>query len=260
MEAQLLGHLGRRLLLDRAVGGVGRGVGGVAGGWNFAIDRGGAVTDVIAWNGEGRVRAEKLLSGNPGQYARAPIEGIERILKSEEGALGEVRMGTTVATNALLERKGARVALAITCGFADALRIGYQARPEIFARQIVLPEQPYEAIVEISERVGAEGVPAGLASPTVDAAHAAQVAGEEPDSAAKIRSASDGSFGCSEIANPAGVTGTDPGGASDPIRTPPGRFSVACMILSRQSAGTWSAPGVSPCRNIDSIDPPRERA
>ena len=131
--------------------------GGVASAWNFAIDRGGTFTDVIAWNGEGRFRTEKLLSENPGQYADAAIEGIERILKSESGTLGEVRMGTTVATNALLERKGARVALAITRGFGDALRIGYQARPEIFARHIILPEQPYEAVVEIVERVGADG-------------------------------------------------------------------------------------------------------
>ena len=125
--------------------------------WNFAIDRGGTFTDVIAWNGEGRFRTEKLLSENPDRYDDAAIEGIGRILKSESGALGEVRMGTTVATNALLERKGARVALAITRGFGDALHIGYQARPEIFARHIVLPEQPYETVVEIVERVGADG-------------------------------------------------------------------------------------------------------
>ncbi|WP_395622274.1 hydantoinase B/oxoprolinase family protein [Sphingomonas daechungensis] len=129
----------------------------MAGVWNFAIDRGGTFTDVIAWDAEGRVRTEKLLSENPGQYDDAAIEGIERILRSEGGVLGEVRMGTTVATNALLERKGARVALGITRGFGDALRIGYQARPEIFARHIVLPEQPYEASVEIIERVGADG-------------------------------------------------------------------------------------------------------
>jgi len=129
----------------------------VASAWNFAIDRGGTFTDVIAWNGEGRFRTEKLLSENPDHYADAAIEGIQRILDSEGGALGEVRMGTTVATNALLERKGARVALAITRGFGDALRIGYQARPEIFARHIVLPDQPYEAVVEIFERVGADG-------------------------------------------------------------------------------------------------------
>ncbi len=112
---------------------------------------------MIAWHPGGRFRTEKLLSENPDQYEDAAIEGIRRILAAESATAGEVRMGTTVATNALLERKGARVALAITRGFGDALRIGYQSRPEIFARHIVLPEQPYEAVVEIVERVGADG-------------------------------------------------------------------------------------------------------
>ena len=125
--------------------------------WNFAIDRGGTFTDVIAWDADGRFRTGKLLSENPGQYDDAASEGIRRVLAAEAGTLGEVRMGTTAATNALLERKGARVALAITRGFGDALRIGYQARPEIFARHIILPEQPYESVVEIVERVGADG-------------------------------------------------------------------------------------------------------
>ena len=125
--------------------------------WNFAIDRGGTFTDVIAWNGQGDFRTEKLLSENPGRYEDAAIEGIDRILAAEGGKIGEVRMGTTVATNALLERRGARVALAITLGFGDALRIGYQARPDIFARHIVLPEQPYEQVIEVTERIGAEG-------------------------------------------------------------------------------------------------------
>ena len=124
--------------------------------WNFAIDRGGTFTDVIAWS-DGDFRTEKLLSENPDQYEDAAIEGIRRILAAQAAALGEVRMGTTVATNALLERKGARVALAITRGFGDALRIGYQARPQIFARHIVLPKQPYEMVAEIAERMGASG-------------------------------------------------------------------------------------------------------
>ncbi|HYC94377.1 MAG TPA: hydantoinase/oxoprolinase family protein, partial [Sphingomicrobium sp.] len=125
--------------------------------WNFAIDRGGTFTDIVATGANGRVRVEKLLSENPGQYDDAALEGIRRILTEESGTLGEVRMGTTVATNALLERKGERLALAITRGFGDALRIGYQARPEIFARHIVLPAMLYEAVVEIEERVGADG-------------------------------------------------------------------------------------------------------
>src|SRR5678816_697663 len=96
--------------------------------WNFAVDRGGTFTDVIAWTAEGGFRTLKLLSDNPGQYDDAAVEAVRRILTSDPGAtLGDVRMGTTVATNALLERKGARTALAITRGFGDALRIGYQA-------------------------------------------------------------------------------------------------------------------------------------
>ena len=127
-------------------------------GWSFAIDRGGTFTDVIARSPEGETMVEKLLSENPDQYADAALEGIRRIIgRSGGGAVASVRMGTTVATNALLERKGDRVALAITRGFGDALRIGYQARPEIFARHIVLPDQPYEQVVEIDERIGADG-------------------------------------------------------------------------------------------------------
>jgi 5-oxoprolinase (ATP-hydrolysing) len=125
--------------------------------WTFAIDRGGTFTDIVATCSNGRQRVEKLLSENPGHYADAAIEGIRRILKSEGGTLGPVRMGTTVATNALLERKGERLALAITRGFGDALRIGYQARPEIFARHIVLPSMLYQTVVEIDERIGADG-------------------------------------------------------------------------------------------------------
>src|SRR3954463_5465628 len=125
--------------------------------WTFAIDRGGTFTDVVARSSDGRLRVEKLLSENPGQYEDAALEAIARVLGDEGGEVAEVRMGTTVATNALLERKGDRVALAITRGFGDALRIGYQARPEIFARHIVLPSMLYERVFEIDERVGVDG-------------------------------------------------------------------------------------------------------
>src|SRR5436309_1539174 len=125
--------------------------------WAFAIDRGGTFTDVVARASDGRLRIEKLLSENPGQYDDAALEAVRRVLAEEGGTVAEVRMGTTVATNALLERKGERLALAITRGFGDALRIGYQARPEIFARQIVLPSMLYERVVEIDERVGVDG-------------------------------------------------------------------------------------------------------
>jgi 5-oxoprolinase (ATP-hydrolysing) len=125
--------------------------------WTFAIDRGGTFTDVVARSSDGRLRVEKLLSDNPGRYDDAALEAIRRVLGEEGGSVAEVRMGTTVATNALLERKGERVVLAITRGFGDALRIGYQARPEIFARHIVLPSMLYESVVEIDERVGVDG-------------------------------------------------------------------------------------------------------
>ena len=125
--------------------------------WNFAIDRGGTFTDVVATSSDGRMKVVKLLSENPGRYEDAALEAIRRVLADEGGSVGDVRMGTTVATNALLERKGERTALAITRGFGDALRIGYQARPEIFARHIVLPSMLYETVVEVDERVGADG-------------------------------------------------------------------------------------------------------
>ena len=125
--------------------------------WTFAIDRGGTFTDVVARSSEGDLRVEKLLSENPNQYEDAALEAIRRIIGEEGGSVTEVRMGTTVATNALLERKGERVALAITRGFGDALRIGYQARPEIFARNIVLPSMLYDQVIEIDERVGVDG-------------------------------------------------------------------------------------------------------
>src|SRR5438045_1438535 len=124
--------------------------------WSFAIDRGGTFTDVVARSSDGQLRIEKLLSQNPDRYDDAALEAIRRVLAEEGGSVAEVRMGTTVATNALLERKGERVALAITQGFGDALRIGYQARPEIFARHIVLPAMLYESVAEIDERVGVD--------------------------------------------------------------------------------------------------------
>ena len=127
-------------------------------GWSFSIDRGGTFTDIVARAPDGRLLTAKLLSDNPGRYDDAAVAGI-RALMAEHGAaaIDAVKMGTTVATNALLERKGERVLLAITAGFADALRIGYQARPDIFARRIVLPEPLYERVVEVKERVTAEG-------------------------------------------------------------------------------------------------------
>lgn len=125
--------------------------------WNFAIDRGGTFTDVVARADDGRTRVVKLLSENPHAYPDAALEGVARVLAEAGGRLGAVRMGTTVATNALLERRGERCALTITRGFGDALRIGTQARPDIFARHIVLPGQLFETVAEIDERVAVDG-------------------------------------------------------------------------------------------------------
>lgn len=130
--------------------------------WRFAVDRGGTFTDVVATTPEGRLVTAKLLSENPGHYADAASEAVRRLMaehgaKDRDAPIAELRIGTTVATNALLERKGERLALAITRGFADALRIGTQARPHIFARHIVLPEQLPSKVVEIEERVAVDG-------------------------------------------------------------------------------------------------------
>ena len=131
--------------------------------WDFWIDRGGTFTDVVGRDPEGRLHTRKLLSENPGAYADAAIQGIRDLLglppeaPIPAGRIGAVKMGTTVATNALLERKGERVLLITTRGFADALRIGYQARRDIFAKNIVKPEMLFERVVEVDERVLADG-------------------------------------------------------------------------------------------------------
>ena len=135
---------------------------GMPTGWRFWIDRGGTFTDIVARAPDGSLQTRKLLSDNPEQYADAAVEGVRRILGIATGPLpaglvAEVRMGTTVATNALLERKGEPVVLAITRGFGDALRIGWQSRPDLFARHIVLNDQLCDQVIEIDERVRADG-------------------------------------------------------------------------------------------------------
>ncbi len=125
--------------------------------WDFWVDRGGTFTDIIGVRPDGGLVTAKLLSEDPCRYADAAVEGIARLLGGTGGRIGTVRMGTTVATNALLERKGEPVLLAITRGHADALRIGHQARPRLFDRHIVLPEPLYAGTVEIDERVTVEG-------------------------------------------------------------------------------------------------------
>ena len=146
--------------------------------WEFWIDRGGTFTDVVARQPNGEVITHKLLSENPRQYRDAAIQGIRDILakagykagdgdeggdEGEDGAalpsarIAAVKMGTTVATNALLERRGERTLLVITRGFADALKIGYQARPDLFALHVQLPEMLYGAVLEVDERINAAG-------------------------------------------------------------------------------------------------------
>jgi 5-oxoprolinase (ATP-hydrolysing) len=132
----------------------------IAGGgaWEFWIDRGGTFTDIIGRRPDGGLETLKLLSENPGHYDDAAVAGIEQLMaRHGMGPIAAVKMGTTVATNALLERKGEPTVLAITKGHGDALRIGYQARPKLFARHIVLPEPLYGQVIEIAERVTAEG-------------------------------------------------------------------------------------------------------
>jgi 5-oxoprolinase (ATP-hydrolysing) len=131
--------------------------------WQFWVDRGGTFTDLVARAPDGSLRTHKLLSENPEQYKDAALAGIRHFLglKAGERIPGEVieavKMGTTVATNALLERKGDRTVLFITKGFRDQLRIGYQNRPRIFDRHIVLPELLYSEVTEVDERMGAHG-------------------------------------------------------------------------------------------------------
>ena len=133
------------------------------GAWEFWIDRGGTFTDVVARRPDGTLRTHKLLSENPARYTDAAVAGVRDLLglgpdePVPAGRIEAVRMGTTVATNALLERTGEPTALVITRGFADALRIGYQNRPRIFDRHIVLPDLLYARVLEVDERIAADG-------------------------------------------------------------------------------------------------------
>ena len=131
--------------------------------WEFWIDRGGTFTDVVARRPDGSLVTHKLLSENPEQYRDAAVAGIRYLLGVAPGmdvpveALGAVKMGTTVSTNALLERKGERTVAVVTRGFRDGLRIAYQNRPRLFDRHIVLPELLYSRVIEANERIGAHG-------------------------------------------------------------------------------------------------------
>ncbi|PCI06098.1 MAG: 5-oxoprolinase [Hyphomicrobiales bacterium] len=131
--------------------------------WDFWIDRGGTFTDIVGRDPDGNLHAHKLLSENPEAYRDAAVQGIRDLLGVKAGEavpsekIDTVKMGTTVATNALLERKGEETALLITKGFGDGLRIGYQSRPDIFAKEIILPQQLYSSVTEVDERILVDG-------------------------------------------------------------------------------------------------------
>ncbi len=131
--------------------------------WHFWIDRGGTFTDIIAQDPDGKLVTHKLLSENPSLYTDAALEGIHRLMRVQgreqlpTSEIAAIKMGTTVATNALLERKGERTVFVTTKGFKDALRIGYQNRTEIFALKIKRPELLYERVIEVDERISAQG-------------------------------------------------------------------------------------------------------
>src|SRR5881227_3713708 len=132
-------------------------------GWQFWIDRGGTFTDIVARAPDGGLSTHKLLSENPGRYRDAAVAGIRQVLglgpeqPIPPGVVDQVKMGTTVATNALLERKGERTLLLVNRGFADLLRIGNQARPRLFDLHVILPTLLYERVVEVAGRVGVDG-------------------------------------------------------------------------------------------------------
>ena len=131
--------------------------------WDFWIDRGGTFTDIVARNPDGTLKAHKLLSENPEAYPDAALQGIRDLLGIAQAqpipsaSIASVKMGTTVATNALLERKGDRVLLLTNTGFGDALEIGYQSRPKLFDREIVKPELLYECVEEVDGRILSDG-------------------------------------------------------------------------------------------------------
>ena len=129
--------------------------------WEFWIDRGGTFTDIVAMNPEGVIRTHKLLSENPERYPDAAVQGIRDLMdvagSFPAGSIEAVKMGTTVATNALLERKGERVLLMITKGFRDLLLIGYQNRPRLFDLEIKRPDLLYEEVAELDERLDTNG-------------------------------------------------------------------------------------------------------
>ncbi len=131
--------------------------------WQFWIDRGGTFTDIVALRPDGEIETAKLLSENPEQYDDAAAEGMRLAIGrwssdgEDKAPIEAIKMGTTVATNALLERQGSATALVVTKGFGDSLAIGYQNRPDIFALNIVKPAPLYSRAIEVQERIDANG-------------------------------------------------------------------------------------------------------
>ena len=131
--------------------------------WEFWIDRGGPFTDIVGRRPDGELVSHKLLSDNAERYRDAAVQGMRELLQLNsdeaipEHLISSIKMGTTVATNALLERKGERTVFVTTSGFGDVLRIAYQNRPDLFARHILLPELLYEQVIEVEERIDAHG-------------------------------------------------------------------------------------------------------
>ena len=194
--------------------------------WQFWVDRGGTFTDIVGKAPDGRLHTHKLLSDNPESYADAAVQGIRTLLglgaddPIPPGRIDAVKMGTTVATNALLERKGERTLLLITKGMRDLLRIGYQNRPRLFDLHIVLPELLYDDVVEVDERLAADGtvitqLDTGAARAALQAAHEHRLYPNlaEPSGQSADQDRRAGRYGggrCLPVANPAPIRG--PGG------------------------------------------------
>lgn len=221
-------------------------------GWQFWIDRGGTFTDIVARDPAGRLSTAKLLSENPERYRDAAVAGIRQILGLAQGAaippgvIEAVKMGTTVATNALLERKGERVLLLVNCGFADMLRIGNQARPRLFDLHVKLPELLHESVAEIGGRIAVDG---SEIEPLDEAAARAALAEAH---AAGIRAVAivmmhswaypAHELRLGELARAAGFTQVSLSHQASPLPriVPRGDTTVVDAYLSRFSAAMWT--------------------
>ena len=210
--------------------------------WQFWIDRGGTFTDIVARDPDGQLSTHKLLSENPGRYRDAAIAGIKTVLgvpldaPIPPGVVEAVKMGTTVATNALLERKGERTLLVVNRGFADALRIGNQARPRLFDLAITLPSMLYEEVVEIAGRVGVDGEEIEALD---EARRASRVRRGARQGHHRLRHRADARLEISRSMN-----GAWPNSRARPAsrRSPPATPSARCCGWSRAATPRWWTP------------------